>query len=536
MLLILPQSCNKTDEIIVEQYMTVSFPKLTLKHNRYYSIDYESRSIEMVFDQELDEATALDCVFFMHNQGSLDSKYDLEVAGNILWMKFHTGFELNDGWKYLLTITTSLKSKTGESLKQEETIELRTTSKHIGKSRAGNGKAKQRTLIACISDIHMGDARANNNHYSWFGKNADALENFLDFIYNDDEVKELVLMGDLFDEWMVPYTVNPIDPLSGINNSADYYAAIANCQVNKPIFDKLRDIANNPDIDLLYVQGNHDMLLTKITLESLIPGIKWKGDVTGIGLYEPVTGIVMEHGHRYDFFNCPQPLVNPNHFLPPGYFISRLYAAGLELSAAKVKNEILPNKGSLKFITAWNLAILYTINDFNMELPDMNANNILMGGIDGYNDPLSFNGVMDMYNANIEDLWPQTQSINKVPVPLSVFSAILNGTELYTAALIEFMQNSAAPNQNKVVAFGHSHKPEILVHPPLNYTSIYGNSGSWLDEDQSKNKVRTFLTIEPGEWSGSDLDVVMLYQYNLNIDSTGSKYKPDYINEESIDK
>lgn len=530
------QSCNKDDEILTEKFMNVSLPKLEFKHNKYYSIDYDERSIEMVFSEELDEGTINNCIFFTHNQGDLNSYYDLEVAGKILWMKFHSDFELKDGWKYLLTISTSLKSVAGESLRDNKTIELRTTSRHIGSAKIESGKSKQRTIIACISDIHMGDPRANENHYSWFGKNAEALEDFLEFINTNNEVSKLAILGDLFDEWLVPYTVNPFDPQSGITSSEDYYKAIANYSVNKPIVDKLRDIANKPEIDLLYVQGNHDMLLTKAILEEIIPGIKWETDVTGIGLYKPVSGIVMEHGHRYDFFNCPQPLVNQDHMLPPGYFISRLYAAGMEQSYDKLKQDLLPVKSSFEFITAWNLAVLYTLNDFQMDMPDMNLNNVLMGGIDGYNDPFSFNGAMDMYSANIEDIWPQTQNFNEVPVPLTVFSAILNGTELYDAALTEYMQASSTGSQYRVVAFGHSHYPEILVHPPENYTCIYGNSGSWIDEDQSSHKVRTFLTVEPGEWSGSELDVVMLYQYNLNNDTTGVKYKAELLAEDNIDK
>jgi len=538
-LLTFQQSCKKEEETPTEEYLNVSFPKLTFKHDLYHSIDYDARSIEMVFDQDLDAGTITGCILFSHKHGSLDSRYDLEAKGNILWMKFNTDFELNDGWKYLLTITTSLKSTSGESLEQDESFELRTTSKHITSSLDDKEiieDREQRTLIACISDVHMGDPRAVENHYSWFGKNADALVNFLEFIYRSDDVKEVAILGDLFDEWMVPYTVSPIDPESGINNSDDYFKAIANSETNKPVFDKLRAIAHSSEIDLLYVPGNHDMLLTQSTLKEIIPGIIWKGDSTRIGKYHPVDGIIMEHGHRYDFFNCPQPLVNPSHILPPGYFITRLYAAGLESNTPDLYKENMSNKGSAEFLTAWSLAILYTLNDFNMDMPDLNANNILMGGIDGYTNPFSFIGAQSMYAANIEDLWPQTQAINEVPVPLTVFAALLNGVELYDAALIEYMQQSTALEPYKIVAFGHSHNPELLVHPPGNkFTSIYANSGSWIDEDQSSHDVRTFLTVEPGEWSGSELDVVMLYQFNLNSDSTSTKYKPKFISEESID-
>ncbi|RKY54931.1 MAG: hypothetical protein DRP93_04390, partial [Candidatus Neomarinimicrobiota bacterium] len=63
------------------------------------------------------------------------------------------------------------------------------------------------------------------------------------------------------------------------------------------------------------------------------------------------------------------------------------------------------------------------------------------------------------------------------------------------------------------------------------YTGIYANSGSWLDADQSKYKVRTFLIINPAVWSGSNLDVVSLYQYNID---SGNIYKPLLLDEESI--
>jgi hypothetical protein len=48
--------------------------------------------------------------------------------------------------------------------------------------------------------------------------------------------------------------------------------------------------------------------------------------------------------------------------------------------------------------------------------------------------------------------------------------------------------------------------------------------------------VRTFLVIKPGEWTGSDLDVVSLFQYNLDSGSGDPNpgYIPVLISEESI--
>jgi hypothetical protein len=52
------------------------------------------------------------------------------------------------------------------------------------------------------------------------------------------------------------------------------------------------------------------------------------------------------------------------------------------------------------------------------------------------------------------------------------------------------------------------------------------------------NPVRTFLVIRPAAWTGSDLDVVSLFQYNL--DSGSGDPNPDFIpvliSEESIEQ
>ena len=46
------QSCSKEDEIRADQFMEVTLPKFVLKYNKYYSINYNDRSIEMVFSYQ----------------------------------------------------------------------------------------------------------------------------------------------------------------------------------------------------------------------------------------------------------------------------------------------------------------------------------------------------------------------------------------------------------------------------------------------------------------------------------------------------
>jgi UDP-2,3-diacylglucosamine pyrophosphatase LpxH len=539
-LIIICFSCNNKDDRsdIVPVEMSASLPLLDFKHDQYYLLDNNARSIEIVFSNTLNIETVSDNVNFSDQSGSLKSRYDLVVDGKIIFIRFYEDFKLNGGWNYQLVLGKGLKSVEGYPLSDNEAIELRTSSVHLSYYSLHYKQdidTVQRTLIACISDIHCGDNRASNNNYSWFGKNADALKSFLIDIENNSKIKQLVIMGDLFDEWMVPYNITPFDSLVNITSSKDYFMAIANSEVNKPIFEKLREISNGGVIDVIYTPGNHDMLITHEILNEIIPGITWKSEVAGLGKYEPVDKIVMEHGHRYDFFNCPQPLVNEGHILPPGYFVTRLYAGGL---ASRQQSHFKQNKAvndDIEFVTAWSVAFGYTIANFNMDTDTipMDSTNVRMSGIDGYLDNMSFNGARDMYAANIEERWHATQEINEVPNTLSVFLAILNGTYLYGAALFEYLTDYFAEDQPKIVAFGHSHEPDIKVFPFEHaYTGIYANSGSWINADQSPHKVRTFLIINPSEWSGSELDVVSLYQYNS--DGGANAYSFDLLKEESV--
>jgi len=458
------------------------------------------------------------------------------VLNRQILVVFDPEFAMKPGWQYFLTITSGVVSMSGKSFPSNEKLELRTMSVHPGLFRSDSPlDSTARNSIVVISDIHMGDARATALKYGWFGENRTALYDLLDFINTGNQVKQVVILGDLFDEWIVPYTLNPFDPQSGISNQREYFLAVANNPVNSEIIAKLKEIAANSTIDLIYVHGNHDMFLTNEVLQEIIPGTIWKSDTMGLGKYLPVPEIVMEHGHRYDFFNCPQPLVNPGHMLPPGYFISRLYAQGT-MEHPGVLKEGEEVAGSVEFKAAWNLAYWYTIYHLGMTIPNEFAENILMGGINGYPTPLSFYGVEEMYAANIEDLWNQTQLNNLVPYPLACcFHAIWNGhSDLYTAAKMEYLDPSFAPKTYKIVGFGHTHEAMLEVYPngPV-YTGIYANSGTWIDKSQCSNDVRTYLIITPGVWSGSAIDLVSLYQYNLE-GGNGGGYEPKLLAEENI--
>ncbi len=516
-------SCKKSETQPQPLYLSVDLPKSNLQHDVYYSLNYLERSIELDFSQPLDAATIEGNISFSCKSGISDSLYKVVSYGRKAIIAFQYGFQLQDGWRYQINITTGLRSTSGITLPTNTTIEIRTSTKHLFLSNDTSG----RNAVVCISDIHMGDQRAITNGYCWFSKNASALESLLDMALHSAQVRQLVILGDLFDEWVVPYRMAPFDSANGITDSRMYFLSIASNPVNQQVISKLKAIASSGSIQLIYIPGNHDMLLTEEVLQEIIPDIIWQGDSKGLGHYSPLNEIIMEHGHRYDFFNCPQPLSNQGHMLPPGYFISRLDAEGLMEKGSSSHQMLKNGNGDVEFMAAWTAAYEYLKIHYNLTVAADSAN-IRMGGIDGYNNLLSFNGVRDMYAVNIEDVWLSTEVVNAMPVSMPALMAIVNGnTDLSFSAFYEYI-GSAAPNRFKIVAFGHTHNPMLKVYPEGNqYTGIYANTGSWVNAEISSHPVRTFLVIRPGAWTGSDLDVVSLFQYNL--DSGSGNPSPDYI-------
>ncbi len=507
-------SCDKNDETLLETGdPEVGFPGLELRHGTYYHLDHDSRSIGLLFDEEIDPSGVQGNIRLYDKNNSLDGHYDLSISGRLVMLMLHPEVSFRDGWKYTLEIDPALKMVSGNHFSALKSFDLRTRARHFFDRQ--KKKRTDRNALVCISDIHMGDSRANTQNYSWFGKNQAALENFLDSVYNHPGIRTVVILGDLFDEWVVPCEVSPFDEAEGITDSKAYFNAIADADVNAGIISRLQLIATHPEISLVYVPGNHDMLITEDILSEIIPGIIWAGDVTGLGIYHPVDDMVMEHGHRYDFFNTPQPLVNQGHMLPPGYFISRLYAQGMISGSSGAGKNQPDYNGSFEFDAAWTIAFYYVIHQFNMPEPPLNTPYIKMGGIDAYQPDFSFDEVYNMYAANIEDVWPQTQNLNQVPVPISVFLAIMNGHFLTNAVIEEYIVQSPGMDEKKVIVFGHSHDPLIDVFPAgETYDQIYANTGSWIDQDQCDNPVRTFVVVKPAQWTGSEIDCVQLYQYN----------------------
>src|SRR4030042_3094904 len=180
----------------------------------------------------------------------------------------------------------------------------------------------ERNMLVAISDLHLGA----DLDYAECKDNLGALETMLERIRVAPNVKELVIVGDMFDEWFVPATINTYEG----NDQTDFVQRIA--ETNSGVFDAINRIIQDGEILVTYIPGNHDLTITAENVDITLPGINQARDVPGLGTYSPayLPEMAIEHSHRYCFFCSPDPISNqdvaPGTITPPGYFFTRIAA------------------------------------------------------------------------------------------------------------------------------------------------------------------------------------------------------------------
>lgn len=389
-----------------------------------------------------------------------------------------------------------------------------------------NGSGK-RDLIVVISDLHMGADLT----YAEIKTNLGPLENFLKRIETSANVKELVIAGDMVDEWFVPATV---DTYQGFDQK-HFVERIG--EANKGVFDTLNRIVQSGIILVSYVPGNHDLTITASNIDTLVPGINQARDIgrLGLGTYSPVTHpeIAIEHGHRYNFFCAPDTFSNQGTaagtILPPGYFLTRLAAEhvvqGCDVSGDPIPL-IIPNPSasesqSLLYnywgIWAWWLDNLPINNPF--------IDDIIVTKIDGFTETYSVNDLLPSQTVSkgvisvnlfdgIQETWAARCSLNNVPIAIPTGEAI-------TGALLASATDGMATSQyfmnvnsdKRLVIFGHSHEPKIIASQDSNgEKTIYANSGTWIDHNPNRTTMN-FVVVTPQSDDGTSQTAVALYNY-----------------------
>ncbi|MEQ8222196.1 MAG: metallophosphoesterase [Candidatus Eremiobacterota bacterium] len=379
-----------------------------------------------------------------------------------------------------------------------------------------------RSLIVIISDTHLGDKRSIDNGYGWFINNRNRLVNFLNQLAVRPSVKELVLGGDLFDEWVVPMEY---DTFNGFGSDQEGESKFVNsiASNNPDVINAINNLISS-GVKVTYVPGNHDMLVSEDDINRLFPGINQQRDSAGLGAYSPqwLPQVVIEHGHRYDFYNAPDILSNkipyspqnytdnPDAILPPGFFVTKIATSqGVSVPIPAIDNTSTGD-GHFLYWASWQLILdeLHVTEDPNAR--------IIKTGIDGYRDNYAINDLAPSYNKepllyqNIEENWGERQNRNNINVPISIASALLSGAWDSWCDFQSYTQYFTYNSDKRIVVFGHTH------HATLGYSvnnnrqkCIYANSGTWID---SGNPDCTCVVIEPDSQINGNINV-SVYQF-----------------------
>lgn len=388
----------------------------------------------------------------------------------------------------------------------------------------------ERNMIVIISDLHLGA----DTSYAECKANTGPLEKLLDQIKAAPNVKELVIAGDLVDEWFVPATTNTYQG----KDQADFVQRLATA--NKDVFDAFNSIIQEGKILVTYIPGNHDLAITAASIELILPGVNQARDnVLGLGTYSPADcpKIAIEHGHRYNFFCAPDPFSNqdiaPGTIMPPGYFFTRI-AALCEKQKNPLPGDTLPvvtpnssgNESQNLLFQYWETWVT-TVKMF--PITNRFDEKIIVTNMNGFTGNYSVNDLVpsqstpggyidvNLYHG-IQDHWEARQNYNKVAIHTTTTHAIdsvMSNTDVDNQANLQYFLNAAS--DKRIVVFGHTHQPKIIEGVSFDGKKcIYANSGTWIDVNP-KQTTMNFVVITPQNADASSQTVVKLYNFEKEV-------------------
>ena len=335
----------------------------------------------------------------------------------------------------------------------------------------------ERNMIVVISDIHMGADIA----YTANKQNRGSLVKLLQQIKAAPNVKELVIAGDLVDEWWVPMSV---DTYMG-NGQSGFVQRVA--LASSEVFATLNQIIQENKIFVTYVQGNHDMGVSAANINLILPGINQARDAQGLGTYIPasIPVLAIEHGNRYSFIASPDPISNsdsvPGSFYPTAYFANRIQTTHLmqnctaagDTLAAITPNTVVSESQTLAFYywEGWKVGLM-------QQFPIRNKfdEKIIVTNINGFTKTYSVNdlvpyqlipgGFIDMnLFKGVFDNWEERQTINNVAVHIPVARAFANQVNTDSIDVQANIQYFSNPNSTiRIVVFGHTHIAKIIPY------------------------------------------------------------------------
>ncbi|XP_078359087.1 uncharacterized protein LOC144643643 isoform X2 [Oculina patagonica] len=173
-----------------------------------------------------------------------------------------------------------------------------------------------RNLIICMSDLHL-DSQWSEGIRERLAAFIEQLE-----IMAKDTLNTLILLGDVFEMWLDPFTVSP-------PSNHERKAKWKQNEVCSLFISSVRRMAEEDDVKVFYIRGNHDHEMDAGTVRDLFgPNVEF---IPGTLIYVINSDdgkqyrVRFAHGHDWDVFNS-YSVTEPSDELcakPIGYYVAR---------------------------------------------------------------------------------------------------------------------------------------------------------------------------------------------------------------------
>lgn len=317
-----------------------------------------------------------------------------------------------------------------------------------------------KNLAVVVSDLHMGTGERT----CWYQPSIHEpyLTRTLEWVAaHAGSVRELVLLGDVFDLWSYPPDVTP-------PSLADVVDA------NPAVLGRgglLGQVVSALDGAVSFVPGSHDDSLSPADLATLGQAV---GTIRPHGRVVTLTGRTgrrtsLAHGHAWTMFNAPDPASRWGT-LPIGHFVTRSFAYYLSMTlkpdqtVADLANQGAPNGFDLTaFLGALSLPFTPSLTDMLLNYVSRSA------GLDP-DLPIRMAGggvtTIDEAKEVYRDLF--TRWAEDTGGPWSATRSAMAGQ--WGEHLAWFAQRLAFETNSDLVVLGHTHVPVAGLSPsPVNY-------------------------------------------------------------------
>ncbi len=317
---------------------------------------------------------------------------------------------------------------------------------------------------------------SNQSEYSWFkDTNKKKLKCFLNKLAKDENVNELIILGDFIDLWLYPLETIPLNTGKIFEKNLDVVKAFQSCVRNIP--------------NVYYMPGNHDMGIKEADLSQLKSGDKSVRILTQeeySKMYDNMRHL--EHGHMVDMFNAPDESDDTIGGYPLGYFITRIVTSANPKNQFEVYEKLIIEIRKFLSSNESSGTEIHSAIDFGhlfistiitaLELFTGVSDKTLIRFEDSEIDKKYSVGDIKNHYSNLYNIWLKKWPDNLLNTMLTGF--IQYGLNWYSDILLN------KPKPPTVLVMGHTH---YAIDAP------YDNDGSWCNSGPLYDKSPHYVEV-----------------------------------------